>query len=322
MMKLMLVMLITLPLVGCAESVVLKVNVRDEDGGPVTNAIVEIQTLKKLFFGAGSKPSDFRTIVAHSDSNGVVSVKFDLVTTDLTFWLSADGYYCSPFRKAYYKMKKDHLFYVELAEHEKEESVVMRKIKNPIPMYRYWINGAKYLPQENGDYGFDMKVGDWVAPIGKGEVADFYIRKNYDEKARSTKSAMFFKGKGNGAYKMKAFMDSEFRSCYVADTNAVFETCFRYEYMTHDYVNPKDGSHQTEVCDVDNDECLILRTRCRFDEKGNLVSCHYSKIYGKIEVFGWLNFMSCAFNPTPNDANLELDVRRNLNKKDTLLSMP
>ncbi len=166
-----------------------------------------------------------------------------------------------------------------------------------------------------------MKAGDWVAPLGKGEVADFYIRKNYDEKARSTKSALFFKGKGNGAYKMKAFVDSEFRSCYVADTNAVFGTLFRYEYWTHDHVNPKDGSHRTEVCDVDADECLILRTRCRFDERGNLVSCHYSKIYGKIEIFGWLNFMSSAFNPAPNDANLEFDARRNLNKKDTSLYM-
>ena len=80
-------------------------------------------------------------------------------------------------------------------------------------------------------------------------------------------------------------------------------------------------AYRTEVCDVDADECLILRTRCHFDEKGNLVSCHYSKIYGKIEIFGWLNFMSSAFNPTPNDTNLEFDARRNLNKKDTSLYM-
>ena len=260
-------------------------------------------------------------IVARAETNGVVTVKFDAVASDSTYWLSADGYYSPPYHDVHYKMKKDHLFYIEFAEHEKEESIILRKIKNPIPMYRYRINGAKYLPGENGDYGFDMKAGDWVAPLGKGEVADFYIRKNYDEKARSTKSALFFKGKGNGAYKMKAFVDSEFRSCYVADTNAVFGTLFRYEYWTHDHVNPKDGSHRTEVCDVDADECLILRTRCRFDERGNLVSCHYSKIYGKIEIFGWHNFMSSAFNPAPNDANLEFDARRNLNKKDTSLYM-
>lgn len=319
-MKFLMLVAVSLPLVGCSEPVVLKVNVHDEEGKPVTNAVVNVKTLKRLV-GVNANPGDYRMIVARADTNGVVTVKFDAVASDSTCWLSADGYYSPPYHDVHYKMKKDHLFYIEFAEHEKEESIILRKIKNPIPMYRYRINGAKYLPRENGDYGFDMKAGDWVAPLGKGEVADFYIRKNYDEKARSTKSALFFKGKGNGAYKMKAFVDSEFRSCYVADTNAVFGTLFRYEYWTHDHVNPKDGSHRTEVCDVDADECLILRTRCRFDEKGDLVSCHYSKIYGKIEIFGWLNFMSSAFNPTPNDANLEFDARRNLNKKDTSLYM-
>ena len=319
-MKFLMLVAVSLPLVGCSEPVVLKVNVHDEEGKPVTNAVVNVKTLKRLV-GVNANPGDYRMIVACADTNGVVTVKFDAVASDSTYWLSADGYYSPPYHDVHYKMKKDHLFYIEFAEHEKEESIILRKIKNPIPMYRHCINGAKYLPPENGDFGYDMKIGDWVAPLGRGEVADFYIRKNYDEKARSTKSALFFKGKGNGAYKMKAFVDSEFRSCYVADTNAVFGTLFRYEYWTHDHVNPKDGSHRTEVCDVDADECLILRTRCRFDEKGNLVSCHYSKIYGKIEIFGWLNFMSSAFNPTPNDANLEFDARRNLNKKDTSLYM-
>lgn len=322
MTKLLLIATMALPLVGCSESVVLKVHVTDEGGAPVSNAVVKIETLKKRFFGAGGNRSDFRTIIAYADTNGIVSVSLDMVTCSLTYWLSATGYYSAPYHDVYFRIWSQDLFSLRLAEHEKEESVVMRKIKNPIPMYRYRINGAKYLPQENGDYGFDMKEGDFVAPYGKGAVADFYVRKNYDEKKRSTKSALIFKGKGNGAYKIKAFTDSEFRSCYVADTNAVFTTCFRYEYKNHEYENPKDGSHRTEVCDVNEDECLILRTRCQFDEKGNLVSCHYSRIYGKIEIFRWLNFMSCAFNPMPNDPNLEFDVKRNLNRKDTSPYLP
>lgn len=322
MTKLLLIVTMALPLVGCSEPVVLKVNVNDEVGNPVSNAVVKIETLKKRFFGAGSKRSDFRTIVAHADSNGIVSVSLNMVTCGLTYWLSAVGYYSAPYHDVYYRIQSQDLFSLRLAEHEKEESVVMRKIKNPIPMYRYRINGGKYLPQENGDYGFDMKEGDFVAPYGNGVIADFYVRKNYDEKKRSTKSALVFKGQGNGAYKIKAFTDSEFRSCYAADTNAVFTTRFRYEYENLEYENPTDGSRRTEVCDVNEDECLILRTRCKFDESGNLVSCHYSKIYGKIEIFRWLNFMSCAFNPTPNDPNLEFDVKRNLNKKDTSSYLP
>lgn len=318
MKSLMMLVLLSLPLVGCSESVTLKVNVHDESGHPVTNAIIKIETLKKLFMGAGSKPSDFRTITAHADSNGVVSVKFDVVSTDSTYRLSADGYYQTPYHDIYYKMKKDHLFYVELAEHEKEESVVMRKIRNPIPMFGYgppsWL-GTK-LPL-HGEYGFDMVVGDFLSPHGKGEVADFYILKNYDERTRTGKSALLFKGRGNGAYKIKAFTDSRFRSCYAADTNAVFETEFRHEYVTLE-----NRSGWREVCDVDEDECLILRTRCQYNEKGELVSCHYSKIYGKIEIRSYLNFRAYAFNPTPNDTNLEFDTRKNLLKRDTAPYLP
>ena len=162
-----------------------------------------------------------------------------------------------------------------------------------------------------------MVVGDFLSPHGKGEVADFYILKNYDERTCTGKSALFFKGRGNGAYKIKAFTDSRFRSCYAADTNAVFKTEFR-----HEYVKLEDMSGWKEVCDVDEDECLILRTRCKYNEKGELVSCHYSKIYGKIEIRSYLNFRAYAFNPTPNDTNLEFDITKNLLKKDTAPYLP
>lgn len=77
-----------------------------------------------------------------------------------------------------------------------------------------------------------------------------------------------------------------------------------------------------EVCDVNEDEGLVLRTRCRYDEKGNLISCHYSKIYGKIEIRSYFQFRGYAFNPTPNDPNLEFDVKRNLLKNDTAPCLP
>lgn len=318
MTKLLMLAAVSLSLVGCSESVVFKVNVHDENGSPVTNAVVNIKTLKKLFVGAGSNLNDYRQIVARSDTNGVVAVKFDLVSTDFRYWLTADGYYGYPTRNVHYKMKKDYLYYVTFSEHEKEESVVMRKIRNPIPMFGHgpmtWAEGK--LPDANGEYGFDMEAGSLVSPFGKGRVADFYIRKNFTEVPRSTKSALFFRGKGNGAYKMKSFGDSEFRSCYTADTNATLSTEFRHEFSVDA------GTGHREVCDVERDECLILRTRCRYDEKGNLVSCHYSKIYGRIEIFDQFCFRSYAFNPTPNDSNLEFDVKRNLLKKDTAPCLP
>lgn len=320
-MKLILLMLVVFPLVGCSESVRFSVKVTDEEGCPVTNAMVRIKSLKRLFVGAGWNESDYRWISARADTNGVVSVKFDSASGYFRYWLTAEGYYPCPFRGVGYELKEDHLYYVTLAEHEKEDAVVMRKIKNPIPMYEYGVFMEVRLPKENGDYGFDMKAGELVAPFGKGKVADFYVRKNFTEATpsahRGTKAALFFVGKGNGAYKVKAVTDSEFRSPYAANTNAVFKTEFRYEF-------PADApcTWDSEVCDVGEDECLVLRTRCQYDAEGRLVSCHYSKLYGKLEIYSYLKFLAYAFNPTPNDTNLEFDVEKNLLDKDTSPYLP
>lgn len=47
-MKFLMLVAVSLPLVGCSEPVVLKVNVHDEEGKPVTNAVVNVKTLKRL----------------------------------------------------------------------------------------------------------------------------------------------------------------------------------------------------------------------------------------------------------------------------------
>ena len=60
------------------------------------------------------------------------------------------------------------------------------------------------------------------------------------------------------------------------------------------------------------EDYLILRTRTKVDSDGNLISAHYSKVYGPIYVEGIFYFRSYAFNPNENDTNLESDPERNL----------
>ena len=56
-----------------------------------------------------------------------------------------------------------------------EVHVVLKRIGKPIPMIvRY--SGFHSAPKFGEDIGFDLLVGDWVKPNGKGVVSDLLIR--------------------------------------------------------------------------------------------------------------------------------------------------
>ena len=54
---------------------------------------------------------------------------------------------------------------------------------------------------------------------------------------------------------------------------------------------------------IETGEYMVIRSRVKCDERGNIVSAHYSKLLGPGE---------SVFNPCPNDTNLEFDPERNL----------
>jgi uncharacterized protein YceK len=58
-----------------------------------------------------------------------------------------------------------------VASHTNVLSVVLRRIRNPVAMYAK--QASVDLPSASGVYGYDLMIGDLVAPHGKGIVADF-----------------------------------------------------------------------------------------------------------------------------------------------------
>jgi len=59
--------------------------------------------------------------------------------------------------------------------------VIVKPILNPIAMYarnlREALGGPVIIPRTNVPVGFDLEAGDWVAPYGKGNTADFLFTK-------------------------------------------------------------------------------------------------------------------------------------------------
>ena len=308
---------------GCA-SESLKVRVLNCDGDPVPNARVRVGVPAKTgFWGSNSRSYKGTNYEAMTDSNGVAMVRFNCTSSFFGWSAEADGFYRSDVYTEKFK-DFDELYIppatskVFLHEHEKIGSVVLYKKKNPQPMFAYGLYESLKVrwPRENGRYGFDLRLFDWVAPKGKGEVVDFYFVRNVaDGKPGECVGHLEFDDKC-GAYVRKQTGSESFPSTYGAETNAVFTS--RFQFM---FLNDKGAIDYGTI--IGKDEYMVLRTRVKCDDKGNIKESNYSKILGPFgKGKGGVETMETVFNPRVNDPNLELDSPKNFVKRNRSCAYP
>ena len=309
-------------LAGCA-SERLQVTVTDSSGSPISNALVSVGfSTSHVLFGGGHAS---RRSVGHAESrtgtNGIAVVKFNCTSSDFGWYVEADGYYRSDIRREHFK-GEDVIIppvfgYVILHEHEKEGKETLWRRINPQPMYSYhlseaWGNAINKIPLKNGRYGFDIRLGAWLPPLGKGEVADFYYVRNIGEEPLEDGSVAWLEfDSGCGADFGKQTGSKVFPSTYCANTNAVFRN--RLPFM---FVKKDSDDKRIDWRDIaTGDEYMVLRTRVKLDSAGNVIMANYSKILGPFR-FGYAVESPCVvFNHRVNDPNLESDCRRNMLKQ-------
>ncbi len=186
--------------------------------------------------------------------------------------------------------------------------VMLKSMHKPIPMSVFQERYFR-VPKTDQEYGFDMEYGALVEPFGPGKVADFYIKYTWNQEndIRSRTMTLSFPNCLDGAYPIDLDAESRLKSPYHADPDAEYVKTFVFKWQ-------KDG--YTVVCNecLAQNQGLVLRTRTKVDADGKLVSAHYGKIYGKIEVT--FNYRPTElidsnahlfFNPVENDTNLEFD---------------
>ncbi|MBR4615887.1 MAG: hypothetical protein IKO55_09790, partial [Kiritimatiellae bacterium] len=173
---------------------------------------------------------------------------------------------------------------------------------------------------EKGSFSYDFLKGDWLPPWGLGEVPDIVFRRlpredlgvgvnGRGQRSRSFRDvvAVDFQGNGNGIVAVPVSVTSELKIRTSVDSGFI--------------------NHYEQVCGRGKDlqafrmrdktKCLCFRVRTKYDDKGNVIEAYYGKIYGDI-VMGWsyqgvssVSFLY-YFNQTPNDCNLEWDMKNNL----------
>jgi len=317
----------------------------DEAGMPVSNAVPSVVFLLPKAVS--------NTVVRGLSNEEGLFVAEGVSTKSIGGYVSKDGYYSTNFKCPRGNPADPY----DNASKVKDGRwlpwnptipVVLREIRNPIPMYATGVDFAKAFPCDK-DIGFDCEKRDWVDPHGTGEVADFIVRMvamelpeqvikevaditAAQEAAKDRNAAARFGmdlrridrayyklvissvDNDGGFIRKQKVKDSEFVSVYEAPEYG-YTPSFETSMEKPPYYEPPNPN------DLTGGEYLIFKSRIQRDSKGKIVSANYGKIYGPLEHLfsrkdnlGALKF-HYYFNPTPNDRNLEFDTSKNLYKK-------
>lgn len=182
----------------------------------------------------------------------------------------------------------------------------LRPIGNPIAMYARQVETK--LQKEDEPLGFDLMVGDWAAPYGRGRISDMLFtlhREVSGDKEYSAELKLTFPNKEDGI--AVAPPESWAGSAFTTSRTAIetgYEPFRSWNYNSATRPVPSFG--------------FFFRVRTILDENGRIKSALYGKIRGDLRFYVGTKAPHAGMgfdyylNPTPNDRNLEFDPTKNL----------
>jgi hypothetical protein len=186
-------------------------------------------------------------------------------------------------------------------------TTVLRKIGHQVPLLvKRW---ASMNPSASSSSGYDLLVGDWVAPNGRGKVSDIEIQVNSVRDGGSndneiSETVAFSKPDDGFA---DATPPAEFANSTFKDIREAPEIGYERSHIAHHLWSL--AGKDTKSADTAKDHAnLFFRIRSVRND-GKIVSALYGRIKGGISVGVDKGQPSIGFtyylNPTPNDRNLE-----------------
>jgi hypothetical protein len=227
-----------------------------------------------------------------SDINGNANI-FGPAFTSVRVIAEKDGYYRSEKRIPVNQRKDQNIEFV------------LRDVRNPraLNVKKIFLSARDKI-RSGEQFGYDLEIGDFVYPNGKGKVNDFLITHTYQKKDMwnySFEIVIEFSNALDGL--IPFFIDnseSRFKSAYL-----VPETGYKNKWHIK---GSRSGKGKPEVTNLNKQRNYYFRVRTVVNENNEIVSAHYGKIYGEFPEIVYY------FNPTPNDRNVEFDLGKNLFK--------
>jgi len=263
----------------------------DDESNPVEGAEVGIgfQVMSKRYFG--NEEIEVRG-VGNADGEFSGSAKGD---SNLGFTVRKAGYYQTTGK---YDFKE--AIAGKWQPWNPTVEVVLRRVEKPIAMYAKKVDLA--MPAFEVPVGFDLVIGDWVAPHGHGKTPDLVFTAHLQQRSKKDydyELSVTFSNPEDGLQPFEAprFYGSELKSPRLAPENGYLPEWKQFR---------KRVPGKAEVSNVSESRNYLLRVRTVVDEKGKLVSALYGKIYGDFLRFTYY------LNASPNDRNLEFDPKQSL----------
>ena len=266
--------------------------VRDEDGQPVEGAKAHI---------------GFEVISSRSFESKVEG-KAGLTDATGSFTASSAtrGYVFYGTEKAGYYDSKGPMYQFKRAELGRWEPynvgfvLTLKKIVNPVPMYAKQINLG--MPALDVPVGFDLAVGDWTAPYGKGSATDLIFTGTMDKRGEDEydyKLTVSFPHPKDGIQLFEAPYNygSSLKSAREAPADG---------YLPQLVLTTSKRRGSPKITNKDGEKHnYFLRVRTIVNAQGQIVSACYGKVYGE--------FMNCTYYLNPDETrNVEYDPKRNL----------
>jgi len=275
----------------------LTIMVKNEDGRSLKDIAV------CTWFDDGCKPT------GQTDSNGVFVAEGACSTKDIPIRIAENGYYESLSGYSF-----SNYLSVENGKWQPWNpvvTVVVRRVVNPIPMYMKRLSTD--VPAVGKEVGFDLVVGDWVAPYGTGKTADVFFQVT----RRITNSRDFelvvklsYPQVGAGIQQVQTITDSSFMIPREAPRDG-----YQKEW------SKKLGCEKGTFFNTEEDHSAAFAYRVRVvsEPSGEISRALYGVIKGNLRASGYLADkihveFTYYLNPTPNDRNMEFDPKKNLFK--------
>jgi hypothetical protein len=266
------------------------IKVVDDSGQPVNGAQVtvgyEIPTVLQ-----GKIPDK---IIGLTDANGIFTASHQGKTYGFSFLAEETGYYRNDLIINFHHEPKTE-------DLNQNQTLVLKKIDKPISMYAKSLNMG--MPVFDKPVGYDFEIGDWVGPYGKGINADILFTGHFDKPTDSESDytlTVSFPKTGDGIQEF-TIPDGEKGSVLHSKHEAPADG-YQPKWVQTDNRAPGKPIETNR----DPNHNYYFRVQTKIDDRGNIVSAHYGKIYGDFMEFKYY------LNPTPNDHNVEFNPKQNL----------